>query len=104
MSEDKAVSVFHPAEYICEELQARGWTTADLVAAAGGDAVDILAVDLYLCVHQDSVIIGSLSDLFARGFGTSVEYWRDLHQAWLDNPDVREPFEAPDELLSGAPA
>jgi len=95
-----SAETFHPAEYICAELEARGWTVGDLVASARGSQIDHLALQLYLCNQKPDVILGDLGSVLARGFGTSEEMWRNLHTAWRSAPDRSQPYDVPEELLA----
>lgn len=82
---------FHVSEYIEDELQARGWTRAELaVRMAGENATDdgvqitALALDLLMaCKHDTRVRLGKQAEQLAAAFGTSAETWRKLHESWL---------------------
>lgn len=96
--------VFPLAEYLSEEMQARGWTTTDVAIQMGGscDAVakNLLAVDLIMCVHSDRLLVGD--DLFrglARAFDVHEDFLRALDATWRQWPDRRSPFEPPDTIF-----
>lgn len=84
-------SNFHPGEYLRDELDARGWTTADCAARMGGDPViDELACDMLIACASapeghaaQSVTFG---EDFARGLetalGTSYETWLNLDRVY----------------------
>lgn len=81
-----AAEAIHPWEFIAEELEERGWTKDDL-AARMGDChswdVHRLALDLYEEVRTpDVVVTGGMAESLALAFGTSVEFWVNLHEQW----------------------
>ncbi len=86
--------VFPPGQFLQEELDARGWTTADLAQRMGGDpAVDQLAVDIMLgCEPEDKgILLGrEMAEGLALALGTSTEYWENLDRAWRDHPCALE--------------
>ena len=95
--------VFCLAEFLCEEMQARGWKTEDVAARMGtpsGFAMDLLCLDLTMAVQSDGLII---DDEFFAGLGSaidvSVEFFRNLHQVWLTHPDRRSPFDCPEDIF-----
>ena len=97
--------VFPLAEYISDELVARGWTTADAAIRMGGAtehqiAIDLLCLDLLMCVHKDNLLVGDR--LFAglsKAFGVSEQYFRAVDDTWRRHPDRRLPFEPPDAIF-----
>ncbi len=78
--------VFPPGQFLQEELDARGWTTADLAQRMGGDpAVDQLAVDIMIgCGPEDKgILMGrGMAEGLALALGTSTEFWGNLDRAW----------------------
>ena len=97
--------VFPLAEYIAEELQARGWQTEDAAVrmmTGSGLARDLMVLDLIMCVsHGDDrmVITSDVFDGLARAFGVSAEMLRNLHSTWLRHPDKRSAFVPPDAIF-----
>ncbi len=77
---------FPPGQFLQEELDARGWTIADLAQRMGGDqAVDHFAVELMIeCQPFDKELLmgRKMAEGLARALGTSVEYWENLDRAW----------------------
>lgn len=76
--------MFHPSVFILDELKARGWTLDDLALRMGGDfSINRLALDLYIAVGPDEpdLLLGDGED-FARAFGTSPEFFRNLEAGW----------------------
>jgi HTH-type transcriptional regulator/antitoxin HigA len=70
-----AAEVFAPGEYIQEELEARGWTEADLAGLMGrsvGDVTELLAGRLRLSVEMAKEL--------AAAFGTSTDVWLGLEE------------------------
>lgn len=69
--------------FIEEELRARGWTRRELVLRMGGSNVDELAIDLLIDAPRRGMWIGNdLASDLARVFGTSVELWINIDQAY----------------------
>jgi HTH-type transcriptional regulator/antitoxin HigA len=85
--------VFHPSEYIVEELEARGWTRDRLATEMRGEdwGTDRLAIDLYLEIGPTNpgCRLGAMADDLARVFGTSAELWRNLEASWLAHPSTK---------------
>ncbi len=93
-TEHRVAEVFHPSEYIQEELEARGWTRDRLATAMRGEdwGTNRLAIDLYIEVGptDPGCRLGTMADDLARAFGTSVELWRNLEKTWLEHPTTRK--------------
>jgi len=76
--------VFHPSEFILDEMKARGWSRDDLALRMGDDfGIQRLALDFYLDVGPDARNMRITPEYFARAFGTSEELWKNLENAWL---------------------
>ena len=75
---------FSPGEFVREELDARGWTTADLAQRMGGDlGVNQLSVELMITVDDKGLLMArETAEGLSQAFGTSVEYWENLDRAW----------------------
>ena len=88
MTEDRMpVEIFSPGEFIQDELDARGWTTADLARQMGGNigeiAINQLSVEMMIAVKDKNLVMDPAASAgLARGFGTSVEYWENLDRIW----------------------
>ena len=98
------VEVFCLAEFLCDEMMARGWTTTDVAIRMGGDpdqvVKDLLVVDLLMCVHRDSLLPGDrLFDGLAKAFDVDSSYFRNLDAIWRSHPDKRVPFEPPESIF-----
>ncbi len=76
--------VFPPGEFIQEELDARGWTTADLAARMGGDAgINKLTVDLLILVPSKNMLLGEeTAHGLAKAFGVSSQFFLNIDAAW----------------------
>jgi HTH-type transcriptional regulator / antitoxin HigA len=76
--------VFHPSEFIIEEMEARGWTRDDLALRMGGDfGINRLSLDFYFEVGPtDPNLLMGDGDDFARAFGVSAEFFRNLEAVW----------------------
>ena len=96
--------VSHIAEFLCEEILARGWTTADVaqrMKTSRSAAIDMLIIDMLICVHEDGLLMDDETcDGLGRAFGVSSAYWRNLDNGWRKWPDRRSPFTPPDSVFS----
>ena len=69
--------LFHPGEYIREELDARGWTIDDLVSASSFSRLLLEQ----LIDGRGSITPRVAADI-ARAFGQSPETWLNLQKAY----------------------
>lgn len=98
--------VFPLAQFVGEEMEARGWTSADVAFRMGfKDETDFglkcFEVDLFLAVQEDGLILPpAFLDGLARAFGVSETFFSNLHEVWRRYPDRRVPYEPPDYLFS----
>lgn len=97
--------VFPLAQFIGDEMEARGWDASDVAFRMGWRDADeygrfILYVELVLAIHDGPLLIDD--DLFSRlakAFGVSESFFRNLHETWTKYPDRRVAYEAPDVLF-----
>ena len=100
-----AAEVFCLAEYLVEEMDARGWTTVDVaerMETCRGYGLNKMILDLIIAVTptKDSCLIDDETFAgLARAFGTSPDLFKGLHLAWVENPALRSSFEAPDYIF-----
>jgi len=72
----KPAEVFHPSEYLREELAERGWTAQELAARMD---YDVRSVQMLVDGHAiDEKAAAALS----RALGTSWELWVGLQMQW----------------------
>jgi len=84
---------FPPVEFLREEMEARGWTYHDVVAAMGGDTVDACALDFMLNATQKGLLVGkAFSASLGRAFGVSDDFFLNLDRAW--QPEEYARFDA----------
>lgn len=88
--------IFHPSEFIKEEMNARGWSQEYLASLMSGDFQDnYLALDLYFNVHNSNLRMGQdIIEDFEKIFGVSKEYFQNLEEMWIkynDSQNVKEP-------------
>ena len=76
----KSAETFHPAEFIRDEMKARGWANKDLAIAL--DCRDEYAEHIL----AGKKITGRDAHQLARAFGTSVDVWVNL-QAMYDEEE-----------------
>ncbi len=93
--------VFCLAEFLSDELVARGWTTTDVAIRMGGNvAKNLLAIDLIMCVQEDSLLIDdALFDDLSRVFEVDSAFFRNIDASWRKHPDRRQPFDPPDIIF-----
>lgn len=96
MSERMPAEVFHPSEFIKEEMEARGWSADELaMRLAAGDkkqfGIERLALDLYFEVGPSERGLRLGEDnarMLAAVFDVSPEYFLNLERAWLGSATV----------------
>mgnify|MGYP003395328104 CR=1 FL=1 len=85
MSEDRIpAEIFHPSEFIIEEMAARGWTSLDLSSMAVMPLTElqgILAGGPLLAHHAERLAVA---------FGTSPQLWANLWMAYKKYAAMRE--------------
>lgn len=84
--------VFHPAEFIKEELAERGWSLNDFVFAMRRYEsekdwqLERLAVEMYLEVQDVRILLSDeMAQGFATAFGVSKEFFVNLDKIWRTN-------------------
>lgn len=71
--------------FIREEMEARGWTDADLYARLGDDPVMLCAVDLTLTVDDPGLILDeNTAAALGQAFDVDPSYFLNLDKAWRD--------------------
>lgn len=82
---------FHPAEYIQEELDERGWTLRDLVFRmrryedAKDWAINMLTFEMYMAVREPGVVLDEeMARDLGTAFGVSAEFFLNLDRAWRE--------------------
>lgn len=78
---------FHVAEFLQEEMDARGWSIEELARRMGGDKEQVkgwqLTVELTLYSRDPDVHLGyQTAKALARAFVTSAEFWDNIDSAW----------------------
>lgn len=102
--ENEPAEVFCLAEFLCDELIARDWTTAHAAVSGGGTneqiAMNQFKLDLLLCVQEEKLLIDDDTFAFlARAFDVSEQFFRNLDAAWRKSPQRRVPFQAPESVF-----
>jgi len=69
--------VFPPGDFIREELEARGWTQADLARILGRPLQAVNAI-----VNGKKVVTPATAVELAAALGTSPEFWLNLETAY----------------------
>lgn len=84
MSDRTPAEVFHPSEFIQDELDARGWTLWDLAFRMGPDApLEKLGLDFYFLCDPGIRLGDDGAAALGRAFGVSPEYFLNLERMWL---------------------
>jgi len=80
--------VFHPSEFILDELDARGWDINTLAQKMSGDySVNYIALEFYLTIGKDNSLLRMGEDVIkdlASIFDVSEDYFRNLEKAWVN--------------------
>ena len=71
----KPAQVFHPGEFIREELEARGWSQTDLAEIMGRPVPTINMI-----VNGNKRVTPETARELGEAFGTSAEMWMNLHK------------------------
>ena len=79
---------FPVTDFLKEEMEARGWSQADLAQIVGKSPRDIHAL-----VNGKVALKPEMATLLGDAFGTGPEYWMNLetsYRAWLTSRATRE--------------
>lgn len=91
MSQDFVpAAVFHVAEILQGELEARGWTLDELKRRSGADGAGCLALDFLMLRDPRLSLDGDTAGLIAKAFGTSAEFWLRVDETWRKHPDRQD--------------
>ena len=97
--------VFCLANFLCDEMEERGWTTVDvalrMAQATGREyGIEKLIIDMALAVQEDGLLYDDTTIAgLAAAFGVSPQFFRNLDAVWRAHPDRRVPFTAPEEIF-----
>jgi hypothetical protein len=82
--------VFHISEIIQDEMDARGWTRADVYERLGYDKVDCCAFDLLMDVRDKNLLMGQREDQALQdAFGINDPgFFIRLYYAWRTHPST----------------
>jgi len=104
IAEHIPAEVFSLAEFLAEEIEARGWQTQDVAIRMGEtDAEeigkDLLILDVYMVCFDRGATLTGMFDKLSRAFDVSADYLRNIEEGWLKYPDRRSPFKCPEKLF-----
>lgn len=104
MIRERAPAEVYPlAEFLCEELLARNWTTSDLAKrmANGREYYrNKIITDLLMAVQEDGLVIDDDTfDGLATALDVSSEMLRNLDAVWRKWPARRASFEYPESIF-----
>lgn len=77
MSAEVPAEVFPPGEFIRDEIEARGWTQADLAEITGKNVRLINEI-----INARRSITPDTAGALADAFGTSIQFWLNLEASW----------------------
>jgi len=92
---------FPVTDFLKEEMEARGWSQADLAQIVGKSPRDIHAL-----VNGKVALKPEMATLLGDAFGTGPEYWMNLetsYRAWLTSRATRETVSRRGQLYELAP-
>jgi hypothetical protein len=102
----KPAQVFCLADFLSEEMQARGWNSADVgirMKMGAGAGLDTLAFEFLLACQDEGLLLDDkMIEGLSRAFGLSQLFFARIHESWLSHPAARVPFEAPENLFFGS--
>jgi addiction module HigA family antidote len=81
MSGRKPAQVFHPSEFIREELEERGWTVAELARRMGCQLLSAIEI-----VEGRERITRNGAVWLQSAFQVSAEMWLNLQSTWDEAP------------------
>jgi hypothetical protein len=102
MGEREPAEVFCLAEFLYDEMEARGWQTDDVAARMGGADPwrDLMVLNLIMCVHKDALIVDDATFRgLARAFDVSEDMLRNLDAVWRRWPERRSAFTPPESIF-----
>ncbi len=82
---------FHLAEYLEEEMAARGWSLDDLAFRMCGIdpkewAITRGSLEMFMALRETNIILGEpMAKQLGNAFGVSPEFLNNLHEAWRKN-------------------
>src|SRR5690348_1862141 len=77
MAERVAAEVFPPGEFIKEELDARGWSQADLA-----EILDVTDSVVSALINGKKAVTPELAKGLGAAFGTSAQLWMNLESSY----------------------
>lgn len=81
----RPAEAFPVGSFIAEELEARGWSVADLAARMPGNFIrNALVLQVIIIVRSPTLTLGSMAEKLAGAFGTSPEFWHGLEKQYRD--------------------
>ena len=85
--------VFHPGEYIEDELEARGWTVSQLA-----DMTQQTEIFFNEIINGTRGISTETSEKLAKAFGTSSQLWKNLDAAYNSSVELTKPSDCEPEI------
>ena len=103
MTKIDPVEVYPLAEFLCDELQAREWTTSDLAKRMNNGREyyrNKIIADLVMAVQKDGLQIDDETfEGMSTALGVSSEMLQNLDAIWRKWPDRRVQFEPPESIF-----
>lgn len=102
-AERRPAEVFRLAEYLCDELVARDWKTADCARRFDNgcsQAFNLLMLNVLMLGHTETPAPYLLIYGLSHALGVSQEFFRALEASCAQNPDRIAPWDCPTDILS----
>lgn len=96
---------FHPAEFIWDELEARGWSMQHLYDRLPQDdgGATRLSIETYMATQDPDIAMDeNMANALHGVFGVSAQFFLNLHKSWKDSLDQSEHASRP--TSAGRPA
>lgn len=85
MSAVKPAEVFHPGEFVKEEIEARGWSLETLATASD---LKVKTLEEVIAGHRGITPIIALG--LSRAFDTGRQIWLNLQRSWDDADRLKQ--------------
>lgn len=83
-SDRTPAEVFHLADILQEEMDARGWTLEDVAVrmTAKQLLINHLALQMFFSVREKHIVLGDMADDLGAAFGIDPQLFINIHETW----------------------